>query len=330
MLKFTPMVHAFVRGVLHAALAFASLVAHAQDVWPSRPIKIIVPVAAGGTVDIVARMLAQEMSQSLGQSVVVENRPSAASLVGTQLVAKAAPDGYTLLAHSSTFFTAPLVVTQAGYDPVRDFAPITLTCKAPMVLVAGPSVQAKTLGELVLQAKAKPGEFSVASSGNGSTGHMASEVFANRAGLKMLNVFYKGNSQSVIDVISGQTQLMYDQIGTAMAHIKAGKLRPLAVTSVNRSPMFPDVPTIAELGYPGYEDVTLNMLLAPAGTPREILARIQAEVAKAYAKPELVAKFAERGVELVASPMPEAFAITVKQEVDRLRKVAREANIKAE
>jgi tripartite-type tricarboxylate transporter receptor subunit TctC len=146
----------------------------------------------------------------------------------------------------------------------------------------------------------------------------------------MLNVFYKGNSQSVIDVISGQTQLMYDQIGTAMAHIKAGKLRPLAVTSMNRSPLFPDVPTIAELGYPGYEDVTLNMLLAPAGTPREILARIQAEVAKAYAKPELVAKFAERGVELVASPTPEAFALTVKHEVDRLRKVAREANIKAE
>ena len=149
------MVHVFVRGMLHAALAIVSLAAHAQDVWPSRPIKIIVPVAAGGTVDIVARMLAQEMSQSLGQSVVVENRPSAASLVGTQLVAKAAPDGYTLLAHSSTFFTAPLVVTQAGYDPVRDFAPITLTCKAPMVLVAGPSVQAKTLGELVRHGKVR-------------------------------------------------------------------------------------------------------------------------------------------------------------------------------
>jgi tripartite-type tricarboxylate transporter receptor subunit TctC len=270
------------------------------------------------------------LSQSLGQSVVVENRPSAASLVGTQLVAKAAPDGYTLLAHSSTFFTAPLVVANAGYDPLRDFAPISLTCKAPMMLVAGPSVQAKTLAELVTQAKAKPGEFSVASSGNGSTGHIASEVFANRAGIKMLNVFYKGNSQSVIDVISGQTQLMYDQIGTAMAHVKAGKLRPLAVTSINRSPLFPEVPTIAELGYPGYEDVTLNMLLAPAGTSRDILVRLQAEVAKAYAKPELLAKFAERGIELVASPTPEAFALMVKSEVDRLRKVAREANIKAE
>jgi tripartite-type tricarboxylate transporter receptor subunit TctC len=324
------MVSIFFRQLLLVFMALCAWTAHAQDVWPSRPIKIIVPVAAGGTVDIVARMLAQELSQSLGQSVVVENKPSAASLVGTQLVAKAAPDGYTLLAHSSTFFTAPLVVANAGYDPLRDFAPISLTCKAPMMLVAGPSVQAKTLAELVTQAKAKPGEFSVASSGNGSTGHIASEVFANRAGIKMLNVFYKGNSQSVIDVISGQTQLMYDQIGTAMAHVKAGKLRPLAVTSINRSPLFPEVPTIAELGYPGYEDVTLNMLLAPAGTPRDILVRLQAEVAKAYAKTELLAKFAERGIELVASPTPEAFALMVKSEVDRLRKVAREANIKAE
>ena len=324
------MVSIFFRPLLLVFMALCAWTAHAQDVWPSRPIKIIVPVAAGGTVDIVARMLAQELSQSLGQSVVVENKPSAASLVGTQMVAKAAPDGYTLLAHSSTFFTAPLVVANAGYDPLRDFAPITLTCKAPMMLVAGPTVQAKTLAELVTQAKAQPGEFSVASSGNGSTGHIASEVFANRAGIKMLNVFYKGNSQSVIDVISGQTQLMYDQIGTAMAHVKAGKLRPLAVTSINRSPLFPEVPTIAELGYPGYEDVTLNMLLAPAGTPRDILVRLQAEVAKAYAKPELLAKFAERGIELVASPTPEAFALMVKSEVDRLRKVAREANIKAE
>ena len=184
--------------------------------------------------------------------------------------------------------------------------------------------------EWVQQAKAKPGEFSVASSGNGSTGHMASEVFANRAGLKMLNVFYKGNSQSVIDVVSGQTQLMYDQIGTAMPHVKAGKLRALAVTSLNRSPLFPDVPTIAESGYPGYEDVTLNMLLAPAGTPKDILLRLQSEVAKAYTQPELVAKFAERGIELVASPSPEAFGQTIKSEVDRLKKVAREANIKAE
>ena len=302
----------------------------AQDVWPSRPIKIIVPVAAGGTVDIVARMLAQELSKGLGQSVVVENRPSSASLVGTQLVAKAAPDGYTLLAHSSTYFTAPLIAANAGYDPVRDFTPITLTCKAPMVVVTGPGLQVKNLSELVLLAKANPGSVSVASSGNGSTGHIASEVFASRAGLRMLNVFYKGNAQAVVDVVSGQTQLLFDQFSTSIAHVRSGKLRPLAVTSLNRSPLFPDVPTIAESGYPGYEDVTWNMLLAPAGTPKEIVSRLHAEVMKAYAQPELVAKFAERGIELVASPSSEVFGQQVRAEVARLSKLSKEAGIKAE
>ena len=311
-----------ISGLCHAVLA--------QDVWPSRPIKLIVPVAAGGTVDIVARMLAQELSKNLGQSVVVENRPSSASLVGTQLVAKAAPDGYTLLAHSSTFFTAPLISTNAGYDPVRDFTPITLTCKAPMVLVTGAGQSLKNLDDLVQQAKAKPGTFSVASSGNGSTGHIASEVFASRAGLRMLNVFYKGNAQAVVDVVSGQTQLLYDQFSTSIGHVRSGKLRPLAVTSLNRSPLFPDVPTIAESGLPGYEDVTLNMLLAPAGTPKEIVNRLHAEVVKAYTQPELIAKFAERGIELAASPTPEAFGQQVRAEVARLSKLSKDAGIKAE
>ena len=313
-----------------ALITLAASCVMAQDVWPSRPIKLIVPVAAGGTVDIVARMLAQELSKGLGQSVVVENRPSSASLVGTQLVAKAAPDGYTLLAHSSTFFTAPLISTNAGYDPVRDFTPITLTCKAPMVLVTGPGLKVNRLDELVQQAKANPGGVSVASSGNGSTGHIASEVFASRAGLRMLNVFYKGNAQAVVDVLSGQTQLMFDQFSTSIAQVRSGKLRALAVTSLNRSPLFPDVPTIAESGYPGYEDVTLNMLLAPAGTPPQIVNRLHAEVVKAYAQPELIAKFAERGIDLAASPSPEAFGQLVRGEVARLSKLSKEAGIKAE
>lgn len=316
-----------------ALAALFSLVCHgamAQDTWPSRPIKVIVPVAAGGTVDIVARMLAQELSKGLGQSVVVENRPSSASLVGTQLVAKAAPDGYTLLAHSSTFFTAPLIAANAGYDPVRDFTPITLTCKAPMVLVTGPGLQVKTLSELVQQAKANPGSVSVASSGNGSTGHIASEVFANRAGLRMLNVFYKGNAQAVVDVVSGQTQLLFDQFSTSLPHVRSGKLRPLAVTSASRSPLFPDVPTIAESGYPGYEDVTWNLLLAPAGTPKEIVNRLHAEIVKAYSQPELIAKFSERGIELTASASSEIFGQQVRAEVGRLSKLSKEAGIKAE
>lgn len=316
--------------LLAFGLSLLALTALAQDSWPSRPIKIIVPVAPGGNVDIVARNLARELSKGLGQPVLVENRPSAASLVGTQLVAKAAPDGYTLLAHSSTFFSAPLIVNNAGYDPLKDFAPISLTCKAPMFLIASQLVPVKNLAELVQQAKTRPGGFSVASSGNGSTGHIASEVFANRAGLKMLNIFYKGNAQAIVDVISGQTQLMYDQISSAMAHVRSGKVRPLAVTSINRSSLFPEVPTIAESGYPGYEDVTLNMLLAPAGTPKEIIQRLHAEVAKAYAQPAMVAQFAERGIDLVASASPEEFGQLIRSEVARLGKLAKEVGIKAE
>ena len=311
------------------AAACASL-AYAQSDYPNRPIRIVVPVAPGGNVDIVARTLAAELSKSTGQTVLVENRPSAASLVGTQAVAKAAPDGYTLLAHSSTFFTAPVISANAGYDPVKDLAPITLTCKAPMFMEVHPSVPARTVAEFVALAKSRPGEISNANSGNGSTGHIAGEVFSSRAGVKLLNVFYKGSAQAVLDVISGQANLMFDQISTSGPYVKAGKLRALAVTSLKRSPLFPDVPTMDGSGYPGYEDVTLNLLLAPVGTPREIIAKLHAEVVKAYKQPELSARFAERSIELVASPSPEDFGNLIKSEVARLSKIARDAGIKAE
>lgn len=298
--------------------------------YPSKPIRIIVPVAPGGNVDIVARTLAAELNKSLGQTIIVENRPSTASIVGTQLVAKAAPDGYTLLAHSSTYFTAPTISANAGYDPIRDFAPITLTCKAPMFMEVHPSVPARSVADLVAIAKAQPGYVSNANSGNGSTGHMAGEVFASRAGIKLLNVFYKGSAQAVLDVISGQAMLMFDQISTSGPYVKSGRLRALAVTSLQRSPMFPNVAPMAESGYPGYEDVTLNFLLAPAGTPKEIINKLHAEVTKAYQQPELVKRFTERSIQLVASPSPEAFGEQIKSEVARLSKVARDAGIKAE
>jgi tripartite-type tricarboxylate transporter receptor subunit TctC len=316
------------RSLVGLLFSFFTLQCAAQ--YPTKAIRIIVPVAPGGNVDIVARTVAGELSKSLGQPVVVENRPSAASIVGTQLVARSAPDGYTLLAHSSTFFSAPTISPSAGYDPVKDFAPITLTCKAPMFMEVNPGVPVRTVAEFVAFAKASPGNVSNANSGNGSTGHMAAEVFASRAGIKVLNVFYKGSAQAVLDVISGQAMLMFDQISTSGPHVKAGKLRALAVTSLQRSPLFPEVPTVAESGYPGYEDVTLNFLLAPAGTPKDIVARLHGEVVKAYAQPELIRRFSERSIELVASPSPEAFGELIKSEVARLSKVARDAGIKAE
>jgi tripartite-type tricarboxylate transporter receptor subunit TctC len=319
-----------IASLITALLCPAQLLAQSAGDYPNKPIRIIVPVAPGGNVDIVARTVAAELAKSMGQPVVVENRPSAASIVGTQLVAKAAPDGYTLLAHSSTFFTAPTISANAGYDPVKDFAPITLTCKAPMFMEVHAGFPARNVAEFVAMAKAKPGDVSAASSGNGSTGHMAAEVFSSRAGVKLLNVFYKGSAQAVVDVVSGQATLMFDQISTSGPHVKAGKLRALAVTSLQRSPLFPDVPTLAESGYPGYEDVTLNFLLAPAGTPKAIVDKLHAEVQKAYRQPELIKRFAERSIELVASPSPEAFGEQIKSEVARLSKVAREAGIKPE
>jgi tripartite-type tricarboxylate transporter receptor subunit TctC len=297
--------------------------------YPNKPIHIIVPVAAGGNVDIVARTLGNEISKILGQSVIIENKPSSASIVGTQYVAKAAPDGYTLLAHSSTFFAAPLISNNSGYDPVKDFAPISLTCKVPMFVMVNPIIQAKNIQEFVQYSKANPG-IAVASSGNGSTGHIAAEVFANRAGIKFTNIFYKGNAQAMIDVFSGQVPMMFDQISTGVQNVKSGKLKALAITSLERSSLMPEIPTMAESGYPGYEDVTLNLLLAPAGTPKEITQKLHAAVVKALNQPELKAKFAERGIDLVTSSSTDELGVVIKSEVSRLQKLAKSAGIKPE
>jgi len=310
---------------------FFSLISFAQNSadYPNKPIHIIVPVAAGGNVDIVARTLGNEIAKILGQSVIIENKPSSASIVGTQYVAKAPPDGYTLLAHSSTFFAAPLISNNAGYDPVKDFLPISLTCKVPMFVMVNPNIQAKSIQEFVQYSKANPG-VAVASSGNGSTGHIAAEVFANRAGIKFTNIFYKGNAQAMIDVFSGQVPMMFDQISTGVQNAKSGKLRALAITSLERSSLMPEVPTMAEAGYLGYEDVTLNLLLAPAGTPKEITQKLHAAVVKALNQPELKTKFAERGIDLVTSPSTDDLGQLIKSEVSRLQKLAKSAGIKPE
>src|SRR5260221_14394598 len=239
--------------------------------YPHRAIRIIVPVAAGGNVDLVARTVADQVSKSLGQTVLVENRPGASSLVGTQFVAKSAADGYTLLSVANTFATVPLIVANAGYDPLKDFTGVTLTCLVPQVLVVNPALSAQSVKELVALAKSQPGKISYASSGNGSTGHMAAELFNRQAGVIMLHVPYKGNSQALIDVISGQVAMMFDQVSTSTPQIKAGKGRAIAVTSPKRSPLLPEVPTVDESGLPGYEDITFNGLGPPAGTPPDIL-----------------------------------------------------------
>ena len=300
---------------------------HAQG-YPARPVRLIVPVAPGGNLDLVARSVAQQLTDNIGQQILVDNRPGASSLVGTQFVAKAAPDGYTLLVMANTFAMVPAIVTNPGYDPLKDFSHITLTCLVPQVLVVNPALPVKSIKELIALAKTRPGEISYASSGAGGTGHMATELFSRQVGVKMLHVPYKGNSQAIVDVIGGQVMLMFDQVSTSEPFIKAGKLRPLAVSSLARSPLFPDLPTMDEAGVPGFEDITFNGLVAPAGTPREILVRIRDEVAKVVGTPALHKRFIERGVELKASASPEEFTAYIKAEVDKKTKLARDAGIK--
>ena len=298
--------------------------------YPSRPVRVVVPLVPGGNLDIVARAISQRLAEGLGQQFIVENRPGASSLVGTQFVAKAAPDGYTLLVIANTFTAVPAVIANPGYDAVKDFTGVTMTCKVAQVLVVSPALPVKTVKDLIALAKARPGELSYGSSGNGSTGHFAAELFNQKAGLKMLHVPYKGNAQALIDIVAGQVMMMYDQVSTSAPLVNAGKLRALAVTSKTRSNLFPGVPTIDEAGVKGYEAITFNGLLAPAGTPREALARIQSEVAKAVAAPALHNTFLERGIDLVASSSPDEFTTYVRNEVVANAKLARSAGIKAQ
>jgi len=298
--------------------------------YPVKPVRIIVPVAAGGNVDIIARTLAQRFTEGLGQQVIVDNRPSASSLVGTQLVAKSLPDGYTVLAIANTYASAPGIIGNPGYDPVKDMVGVTLTARIPMVLVVNPSLPVRSVQELITLAKKASGELAYASSGNGSTGHIAAERFSRQAGIKMLHVPYKGNAQSLVDLIGGQVMLMFDQISTSTPHIRAGKLRALGVTTKTRSALFSDLPTIDESGLRGFEDVTFNGLMAPVGTPSAVLNRLHAEVAKAVKVAEVRKRFDDQGIELVASPSPEEFTAYIRNEVAKYAKLAKDAGIRAD
>ena len=316
------------------AVVLASVApAHAQAPaaqYPAKTVRIIVPVAAGGNVDIVARTLGNKFTESFGHPVIVDNRPSASSLVGTQLVAKSLPDGYTLLAIANTFASAPGIVGNAGYDPVKDFVGVSQTARIPMVLVVNPTLPVKSVQDLIRLAKQRPGELAYASSGTGSTGHIAAEMFSRQTGIRMLHVPYKGNAQSLVDLIGGQVMLMFDQVSTSTPHIKAGKVRPLGVTTRTRAPLFPDIPTIDEAGVRGFEDVTFNGLMAPAGTPPAILARLHGEVAKAVKLADVRKRFDDQGIELAASASPDAFTAYIRSETAKYSRLAKEAGIKAD
>src|SRR5687768_5746056 len=302
----------------------------ASQTFPAKQIRVIVPLVAGGNLDISTRAVVQQMGDNMGQRILVENRPSASSLVGTQFVAKASADGYTLLAMANTFATVPLFVANPGYDPLKDFAGISVHTLVAQLLVVNPSLPVRTVKELVALARSKPGDMTFASAGAGGIGYTAAVQFNTMAGVKMLHIPYKGNAQAILDVMGGQVMMMFDQVSTSTPHIRAGKLRALGVSTRNRSPMLPDLPTIDEAGVPGYESVTFNGLMAPAGTPREALARLHEEIVKAVRNPELRKRALERGVELTASASPAEFTAYVRAEHEKMKKLMRTAGIKPE
>src|SRR6266700_8099210 len=275
------------RIILALAMFLASLAVLGQD-YPSKPIRLIVPFTAGGGNDSVARLVGKSLSDSLGQQLVIDNRPGAGGVLGAEIAAKAAPDGYTLfLGGVGSHAVNPNLNDRLPYDPIRDFAPVALLAQAPLVLVVHPSVPAESFKAFVALARSRPGQLNYASNGNGSSSHLAAVMFDSMTGVDMVHVPYKGLSPALTDLLSGRVQLMFSSVVAILPHINAGKLRGLAVTGRRRLPSMPDLPTIAESGLPAYEAGSWYGVLAPAGTPREIVARLNAELVKALAQPEV-------------------------------------------
>lgn len=313
-----------------AALAFAALAvpgaALAQG-WPSKqPIKFIVVYPPGGASDVTARLLASKLTESLGQSVVVENKPGANGIIATEFVAKSAPDGYTILmANLGPNAINPVVYKKLPYDAVKDFAGITLTTLVPQAIVVTPSLPVKTVPELIAYAKANPGKVTFASAGNGASNHLSGELFNGMAGVKMQHIPYKGDAPGMVDVMSGQVNVALPTVIAAMPHIKSGKLRAIAVTSEKRLPSLPDVPTVAET-LKGFEAVSWGGVMAPAGTPPDIVNRLNAEILKILKMPDIAEKLKGLGAEIVGST-PAQFDAYVKSEIAKWGKVARDNNV---
>jgi len=302
--------------VLLAAVATS---AFAQG-YPSKPAKVIVPYPPGGPTDIVARVVSQKLSDQMGQQFIVENRPGAGGNIGAEAVAKGPADGYTLLVATTAHAINPSLFKSLGYNLTKDFAPVSQLTSGPLVIVAHPSLPAKNVQELIALGKAKPGTLNYASSGNGQSTHLSAELFATMSGIKMNHIPYKGSAPALTDVMGGQASLMFDTMLSAMPHVKNGKLKAIAVTSAARSPAAPDVPTVAESGLPGYEAIAWNGLLVPAGTPTDVVAKLNAELKKALDAPEVKDRFSAQGFG-AAWNTREAFAKFIQSELDKWAKV---------
>ena len=314
-----------------ALTATSAMHGHAADAkYPVRPIRLVVPQSPGGPSDIIARLTAQKLGDSLGQTVVADNRAGAAGNVGCEIAARAAPDGYTLLlGPPGCLAINPTLYPKLPFDPLRDFEPITQLESGPQMLVVHPSVPAQSVKELVALVKAKPAAFNFSSGGAGTPNHLSSELFRSAAGLQMVHVPYKGTGPALAAVVSGQVQMMIAGLPPSLPQVKSGKLRALAVTSRARSSAAPEVPTVAESGYPGFEMVSWHSILAPAKTPKPIITLLHGELVKVLALPDVKERFASMGVEPVGST-PADFAQHLKSETARFAKVIKAAGIKPE
>jgi tripartite-type tricarboxylate transporter receptor subunit TctC len=297
--------------------------------YPARPVRVVIGLAPGGGTDIQARLFAQKLSENLGRPFVVENRTGAGGTIAYAQIAKSPPDGYTLLGVTSGYTITPAVYSKLPYDPVKDFAPISLVVQAPFLLLTHPSLPVTTVKDLLALARAKPGMLDCGSAGHGSSTHMAFELFRTMAGVKITHIPYKGTGPALVDGMAGQVHMLFGNVLSTLTHVKTGRLRALAVTTPKRSTVLPDLPTISESGVPGYENSTWFGLLAPAGTPAAVLNKLNAELVKASQSPDIVERIAPDGGEPVGST-PEQFRRHLATEIERWRKVAQAAGMRVE
>jgi tripartite-type tricarboxylate transporter receptor subunit TctC len=312
-------------GLIATALATLASPASAQS-WPTKPVKIVVPFGPGGPADVYARILAQGLTEALKQQFIIDNKPGAGALIGTEVVAKAAPDGYTLLMMSNTHTVNETLFAKRPYDLMRDLTPVAPVNSSDLVMVVHPSVPAKTLQEFIALAKAQPGKLTYASSGPGTPYHMAGELFKSMSGTDILHIPHKGSAEARNDVMGGHVQMMFDAVTAMKGSIDAGEVRALATTGLQRSSVLPGVPTVSESGVPGYEATIWLGIMAPKGTPKEIVDRLNAEIEKMIARPEIRDAWAKQG----AVPMtmtPDRFGAYLQQDIEKWAKVIKTAGI---
>ena len=299
--------------------ALQSMQAEAQA-YPSKPIRFVVPVPPGGGVDFLTRVLGQKMAESMGVAVIPDNKPGASAAIGTEFVAKAPPDGYTIMMGYSAHATNPIFTPKLPYDVEKDFAAVVFVGYIPLILVTHPSFRANSVKEIIALAKARPGEVQYASGGAGAGAHLSGELLKYLAGVDLVHIPYKGNAPALNDVLGGQVSLMFDTITTALGHVKAGKLKALAVTSARRSPLAPDLPTMIEAGLPNFDISAWYIVVAPAATPREVIQKLNAEINKAMGDAEIRKRMSAQGVEF-AGGTPEQADAFIRSEIKRWRQI---------